>query len=1464
MRKKSIFALLFTAIFCFLFATCGLISNFSGNANSSLLAVSELFLPSEMSLTASTISEGGFTNDFGLLVSTNSSSSELKLKHPISGPFKFTAAPEMKEGSPVVKKMVVTFTDVVTLEKFDVEIRYSDKTNVSVNINGESVGLVYRDNALCGHTNIANLSGTYTTYSTLLAPISFDPESMCVYVGEGDSSVMVWSLTQSKIDDCTVSKTFSKFSSYEVSIRYTEFVGENAGVIFYSMCDNSLDKIVLSEKTKPQFFADFNQKGLINTSYVVPNAIAFDIFEGKISEVSVSVLNPSGAQISLENGCFTPTSAGNYSVIYSATNKFGVTESKEYIIEVLSELPDYEYSIDAELPEIVSVGETVYVPKMHLSGGLLLSGYNVAKVTVYRNGIKQSKYQNLVSGFNFTFENTGTYRFDYVVANNVISYTTKVQKADNSFVFDYNFGSIYAFNEYVDFSNAKLYIDSSEVAWTSTVTYPDGRVYSNKAFSLNQVGTYRVKISAKDENRSSVYTFSVLEQSKNVFSSTTDGATVSYGTSIFTNKSGVYVNTKTSATEIVYNQPIDISRYVDQTKPTNSSQTLFGEDKLYIADNAIPLISMSIEPNKFNSQVMRAFTVILTDAEDPTNQISVYIDSMNSASWSYIRAKAGSQGYAGWLETSNRLYTQDHGFLTSHSFKGICNEAYNASDSKIELYYDNEEKQILTYNGWDKNRKGGLHCIIADFDNPSLSNGLSWGGFTSNKVYLSIILGTVNSGNAGCYIYSVDGMDLTKETIDYSAPVIEVETIQSNGSSALEGLVGKTVNIPNVTAIDHLGNKIENVKYQVYFDDGNTSYNVAVTDGKFSTPRVGKYYIKYYVTDKFLNYAEKIIEVNVYQTADEVVANADVDQTFKTGKTGYTVTLFDKSMISVTNALNGYSISNVVKYGEDIVASDCTSFIPKKEGQYQVVYLVQDGVGRVTEFTYLVSVVLEEKPVVMSAIPHYVGFIRGNTYTLHDVFVVDYTSNDLSQKKAQIYINGVLCDTNEYKPEYVQPDAVDSSETIEYVTIEYKYNEILLEGLSFNVPVRNVYKNENKQVSIFEWDIITYFKLERYFLLDSGVTSNFNNATIYFTASNESEKTSKVSFIQSVNSDNIKFSFNMLSLESGLTNVKSFSIYLTDYADSSKVVKITIVKENGSQNLYICNSLTNGGFYGTLDNSTSDEFSFIFNNLSKVLFDVKNNRKVGDVLTYTNGNVFDGFSDKVYITFEIEKEDENEIAQFQLWNINGQNFADGTSDDTTAPVLKLNGKVSGNFKYSDFITIPSASASDVLSDVDYSSLKVTVVHVGINGESPVKDVNGLLLQDVSALNEYVIKLEELGEYKAYYTVRDSRKGVSPTTYLSFNSVMLSKPVITLNSKLPTSIKVGETVKIPKYSVTYNEDNENNLDYVIYIAPSDRYQYVDMSNGSFKTTEIGVYTIRYFALDSYGNYNILEHKITVTE
>ena len=90
----------------------------------------------------------------------------------------------------------------------------------------------------------------------------------------------------------------------------------------------------------------------------------------------------------------------------------------------------------------------------------------------------------------------------------------------------------------------------------------------------------------------------------------------------------------------------------------------------------------------------------------------------------------------------------------------------------------------------------------------------------------------------------------------------------------------------------------------------------------------------------------------------------------------------------------------------------------------------------------------------------------------------------------------------------------------------------------------------------------------------------------------------------------------------------------------------------------------------------------------------------------------------------------------------------------------------------------------------------------------------------------------------------------------------NKPTFTFDGSLPKQAKLNDKISIPKATANFFEKGNNDYSYVYVISPT--YDMELVKANEFVAKEVGVYTIRYFALDVYGNYELVDFEIQVSK
>ncbi len=148
-----------------------------------------------------------------------------------------------------------------------------------------------------------------------------------------------------------------KLGKYTIRYVATDYTG-NSSVEEYSFeCIANAEQIVLSNLPE-----DFSVQAFTEVS--VPAASKIRAFGGTGSlKMSMTALDPDGEEIEVEDNTFIPEKLGDYQIIYTATDYYGVSESSVLTIEV-TENEETVFMNDIVLPELLIAGFKYTIPEI--------------------------------------------------------------------------------------------------------------------------------------------------------------------------------------------------------------------------------------------------------------------------------------------------------------------------------------------------------------------------------------------------------------------------------------------------------------------------------------------------------------------------------------------------------------------------------------------------------------------------------------------------------------------------------------------------------------------------------------------------------------------------------------------------------------------------------------------------------------------------------------------------------------------------------------------------------------------------------------------------------------------------------------------------------------------------------------------------------------------------------------------
>ena len=224
-------------------------------------------------------------------------------------------------------------------------------------------------------------------------------------------------------------KAYLSVSAEDYSNKFAYFcISKVHGLDLASYADEQDD-------AAPDIYVDYLEGelpvGLVGARYTVPTATAYDDYAGKVSTstyVYYEYASESPVFVPVENGTFTPTREGTYSLVYTAVDDSGNEAKKILSVKAVKSLPQekvLQIGIEDETT-VCEAGELVEVPVPNVDGG---SG-----TTTYRILLKtENETREITQDCSFIAERVGkgAYTVEYVVRDFIgqqktLSYTVDV------------------------------------------------------------------------------------------------------------------------------------------------------------------------------------------------------------------------------------------------------------------------------------------------------------------------------------------------------------------------------------------------------------------------------------------------------------------------------------------------------------------------------------------------------------------------------------------------------------------------------------------------------------------------------------------------------------------------------------------------------------------------------------------------------------------------------------------------------------------------------------------------------------------------------------------------------------------------------------------------------------------------------------------------------------------------------
>lgn len=843
------------------------------------------------------------------------------------------------------------------------------------------------------------------------------------------------------------------------------------------------------------------------------------------------------------------------------------------------------------------------------------------------------------------------------------------------------------------------------------------------------------------------------------------------------------------------------------------------------------LLSMVITPEVLGEPDVQRFSIILTDATDASNYITITakIDPAAAATVSgtpannqqrvYVAAGARFQPLTGIEFQYNPPIlhaANNYGAIQNKcSLFGTLNNA-PLSENVFDLRLDYAERSIHISNA-----NYAADDRVTDLDDPYFYSNL-WDGFALDEAYVSIKAESYQKEVFNFIITDFVGSDdLTSERYDDKAkPGIEIDTGEY-GQNVPNAVIGKPYPLFSASAYDSVDGDVP-VSVNVYRNYTSNRINEGITDGCFVPTLETRYTIEYSAEDASGNEAVKTVTV-VAVPAEEVPINLAVDNDRVTAA-------YYGEQISVAD----YTVSGGVSQPNVTITASCGSvkadvedgvFMATAEGTWTVSYTAADYAGQSVTVDYEVTVtkssaaVFTEEPV----FPKYL--IAGEVNEVPECFAYDYMNGEgipVSTVVKYVDKDGEhTADDRRFTPNV---NASGDLVTVKYVaTVNGKESSISAQIPAYKITQTGSVAN-----------------VSDYFALANGATASTSDTGAVLKASSAG---ARAEFINPLVAGAFSVEF---SVNGGASDIK---LTFTDSLDASQRVSILLTKNGAATDVIASSGVVYHIYSASYGNGT---FQFTYDNLGNILtVDAVNSMRVPFTVTDL-GEPFSGFtSGKVYLSFEFAGDAASEVTVSSLGN---QNLSKSRSD--SAPQLYM-GNETPVYPIGSIVHIQPAYAGDIFDPTVNFSMTVTKY-----GEStPLKDVNGKELKDVDPTCGYDILMDEAASYYVTFSLSDQHGNAVSSRGSGYiiTAVDDVAPVIEVSAP-ETEVAVGDTVYIHKATVTDNIDSE--LQARVYLVSASGILYeIGSAYDGFVADRAGVYTLMYVATDSAGNTAIVSFSIT---
>lgn len=372
----------------------------------------------------------------GISVNPKSAGAKLTYNNPIDlsdndaseALFEFIYTPK-KAGTTEIEYIYLTFTDAFNPDNYMKWMIYSGSVIswpqfTLVSVWGSNQSRYMETSSTSIRVTPAGYSPVYSDEESYLpVALYYDSESKAATGWphkwgnlDRDNQESFNDLDDSKFAECA--EPWGGFSSglAYLDIEFGSITSSDASILLLSLDGQDLTSPEIDETDEKiaigidydGYSADEIPCGVKGIAYPVFDAIAASSLSGKTAVNGVNVVDPDGNLVAIENGKFTPTEAGDYNIVYTATSPSGKTAIKTVTVKVNDGYAnEIAYAFNSRLADETNVFDPYYLYAGAASGG---EGKIVSTIKVLDSDNNEATTLSDGGTDYFVPQSTGTYK----------------------------------------------------------------------------------------------------------------------------------------------------------------------------------------------------------------------------------------------------------------------------------------------------------------------------------------------------------------------------------------------------------------------------------------------------------------------------------------------------------------------------------------------------------------------------------------------------------------------------------------------------------------------------------------------------------------------------------------------------------------------------------------------------------------------------------------------------------------------------------------------------------------------------------------------------------------------------------------------------------------------------------------------------------------------------------------------